>query len=118
MVRIEKIDTRNKGDVNRFVMFPHKIFKNCPQWVPPFIGDIKLMLNRDKHPFYEHSDGDFFLAYRGDEVVGRLGSWRTSLSIDITIPKKASSISLTASTIRKSQMHYSSGVLSGRKRAG
>jgi hypothetical protein len=73
MVRIEKLDTRNKGDVNRFVMFPHKIFKNCPQWVPPFIGDIKLMLNRDKHPFYEHSDGDFFLAYRGDEVVGRLG---------------------------------------------
>jgi hypothetical protein len=72
MVRIEKLDTRNKGDVNRFVMFPHKIFKNCPQWVPPFIGDIKLMLNRDKHPFYEHSDGDFFLAYRGDEIVGRL----------------------------------------------
>jgi hypothetical protein len=72
MVRIEKIDTRSKGDVQRFVMFPFKIYKVCPQWVPPFIGDIKLMLNRDKHPFYEHSEGDFFLAYRGKEIVGRL----------------------------------------------
>jgi hypothetical protein len=72
MVRIEKIDTRSKGDVQRFVMFPFKIYKDCPQWVPPFIGDIKLMLNRDKHPFYEHSEGDFFLAYRGKEIVGRL----------------------------------------------
>jgi hypothetical protein len=72
MVRIEKIDTHAKGDVQRFVMFPFKIFKGCPQWVPPIIGDIKLMLNRDKHPFYEHSVGDFFLAWRGDEIVGRL----------------------------------------------
>jgi hypothetical protein len=72
MVRIEKIDTRSKRDVQQFVMFPFKIFKGCPQWVPPIIGDIKLMLNRDKHPFYEHSVGDFFLAWRGDEIVGRL----------------------------------------------
>jgi hypothetical protein len=72
MVRIEKIDTRSKRDVQRFVMFPFKIFKSCPQWVPPIIGDIKLMLNRDKHPFYEHSVGDFFLAWRGDDIVGRL----------------------------------------------
>jgi hypothetical protein len=72
MVRIEKIDTRSKRDVQSFVMFPFKIFNGCPQWVPPIIGDIKLMLNRDKHPFYEHSEGDFFLARRGDEIVGRL----------------------------------------------
>jgi hypothetical protein len=72
MVRIEKIDTRSKADVQRFIMLHFDIHKGCPQWVPPFIGDIKLMLNRDKHPFYEHSDGDFFLAYRGEEVVGRL----------------------------------------------
>jgi hypothetical protein len=72
MVRIEKIDTRSKGDVQRFIKLHFTIHKDCPQWVPPFIGDLKLMLNRDKHPFYEHSDGDFFLAFRGSEVVGRL----------------------------------------------
>jgi len=72
MIRVEKIDTRSKRDVQRFVMLHFDIHKSCPQWVPPFINDHKLMLNRDKHPFYEHSDGDFFLAYQGDRVVGRL----------------------------------------------
>jgi GNAT superfamily N-acetyltransferase len=30
------------------------------------------MLNRKKHPFFEHSDGDFFIALRDKEVVGRI----------------------------------------------
>ncbi|NLG97893.1 MAG: hypothetical protein GX491_11075 [Chloroflexi bacterium] len=30
------------------------------------------MLDRDKHPFHEHSDADFFIARRGKEVVGRI----------------------------------------------
>ncbi|MEN4101056.1 MAG: hypothetical protein ROW52_14145 [Anaerolineaceae bacterium] len=72
MVRVEKIDTQSKRDVRRFIKLYFDIHKNLPRWVPPFIGDLKLMLNRQKHPFYEHSDGDFFLALRGDEVVGRL----------------------------------------------
>lgn len=73
MVNIEKIDTRSKAKVNEFVKFHYRLYQGHPQWVPPFINDIKLMLNRDKHPFYEHSDGDFFVARRGGEVVGRIG---------------------------------------------
>ena len=72
MVTVEKIDTRNKKQVNEFVMFPFGLYKDVPQWVPPFISDIKMMLNRDKHPFYEHSDADFFVARRNGEIVGRL----------------------------------------------
>lgn len=73
MVNIEKIDTRSKAKVNEFVKLHYRLYQGHPQWVPPFINDIKLMLNRDKHPFYEHSDGDFFIARRGNEVVGRIG---------------------------------------------
>ncbi len=72
MITIEKIDVKNKQQVNQFVMFPFELYKNCPQWVPPFIGDIKLMLNSDKHPFYEHSNADFFIAKNGNDVVGRI----------------------------------------------
>ena len=77
MVNIEMIDTRNsysasKARVNEFVQFHYRLYKGHPQWVPPFVDDIKLMLNRNKHPFYEHSIGDFFVARRGDEVVGRI----------------------------------------------
>ncbi len=72
MVTIEKIDTSSKAKVNEFVKFHYDLYKGHPQWVPPFYSDIKLMLNRQKHPFYEHSDGDFFIARRGSEVVGRI----------------------------------------------
>ncbi len=46
--------------------------KDVPQWVPPIKGGIRDTLNRNKHPYYEHSDADFFLAKDGDEVVGRI----------------------------------------------
>ena len=72
MIRIEKIDTRNKTQVNQFIQLPFRLYSDCPQWVPPFISDVKIMLNRDKHPFYERSDADFFLAWQDEEVVARL----------------------------------------------
>jgi GNAT superfamily N-acetyltransferase len=31
-----------------------------------------MMLNRKKHPFYEHSDADFFVARRDGQIVGRV----------------------------------------------
>jgi len=71
-IQIEKVDTSNKSQVEAFVRFPFRIYKDCPQWVPPILSDIRLMLNRSKHPFYEHSDADFFLAKQNGEIVGRI----------------------------------------------
>ena len=72
MLTIEKVDTTNKQQVKRFVQFYYDLYKNCPQFVPPPFGDAYLPLNRKKHPFFEHSDGDFFLAVRDNQVVGRI----------------------------------------------
>lgn len=72
MLTVETVDTSSKNHVDEFVRFPFRLYQNCPQWVPPIIADMKSMLNRQNHPFYEHSDGDFFIARRGDEIVGRV----------------------------------------------
>ena len=72
MLTIEKIDTSNKQQVKRFVELPYQLYKDCPQWVPPLLVDAYLPLNRRKHPFFEHSEADFFLAVRAGEVVGRI----------------------------------------------
>jgi GNAT superfamily N-acetyltransferase len=74
MLTIDKVDISSKAQVNEFVMFHYNLYKKCPQWVPPFISDIKLMMNPNKHPFYEHSDADFFIAKRDGEVVGRIAA--------------------------------------------
>lgn len=74
MLAVEKIDTRDKPHVRRFVQIPFRLYAKHPQWVPPPMGDVEMMLNRQKHPFYEHSDGDFFIAVRDRRDVGRIAA--------------------------------------------
>ena len=62
-------DARQQRD---FIRFPWSIYKGDPNWVPPLVMDMKVALNRDKHPFYEHSDAIFFIAYRDGRPVGRI----------------------------------------------
>jgi hypothetical protein len=74
MLNIEKVDTGNKSQVKRFVQLPHKLYKDCPQWVPPLDIDAYAQLNPKKHPFYEHSVVEFFLAVRDGRDVGRIAA--------------------------------------------
>jgi hypothetical protein len=74
MVAIQKVDTNNKLQVKRFVELPYRLYKECPQWVPPLYLDAYMYLNRKKHPFHEHSDVDFFLAVRDGRDVGRIAA--------------------------------------------
>lgn len=74
MLTIVKVDTEDKKIVQRFVNLPHRIYKKCPQWVPPLNVDAYNQLNRRKHPFHEHSDVDFFLAVRDGRDVGRIAA--------------------------------------------
>jgi GNAT superfamily N-acetyltransferase len=74
MINIEKVDLTSKEQVNAFVHFQYDLYKDNPQFCPPFFNDIKLMLNKQKHPFYEHSDGEFFIAKQDGKIVGRLGA--------------------------------------------
>jgi GNAT superfamily N-acetyltransferase len=74
MINIRKIDLKSKEEVNRFIQVPFDLYAGHPQWVPPFITDVKTMLNPDKHPYYEHSDAEFFIAENDGEPVGRIGA--------------------------------------------
>ncbi len=74
MLTTEKFDTGNKPLVRRFIALPYRLYAGHRQWVPPLLGDMELMLNRGKHPFYQHSDADFFLATRDGRDVGRIAA--------------------------------------------
>ncbi len=69
---IRKLNTDSRRDVNAFVQMPFPLYRDCAAWVPPLVDDVKLMLNRRKYPYYEHSDADFFLAERDGRAVGRI----------------------------------------------
>ena len=74
MLSIEEVDTTNKAQVRRFIDIPYRLYANHPYWVPPFRNDIAMMLNREKHPYYEHSTADFFMAVRDGRDVGRIAA--------------------------------------------
>jgi len=74
MLSIEQVDVNNKAQVKRFLDIPYRMYANCPQWVPPIRSDIAMMLNPKKHPFYEHSIADFFIAVKDGKDVGRIAA--------------------------------------------
>jgi hypothetical protein len=71
-MRVRKLDTEDKKDVRQFVEFPFELYANCLQWVPPLISGVELALNRRKHPFYRHSDADFFVAEDNGRTLARI----------------------------------------------
>ncbi len=70
MIEIIKVNT--KALQKEFVEFQYDLYRDCKQFVPPFKSDIYDMMNEKKHPFYDHSISDFFLAKRDGKVVGKL----------------------------------------------
>ena len=89
MLTIEKVDTGNKSQVRQFVEFQYDLYKDCPQWVPPLYVDAYRPLNRKKHPFFDHSEADFFLAVRDGKVVGRICAANNKRFNDYHKTKKA-----------------------------
>ncbi|MBN2554886.1 MAG: hypothetical protein JXA97_03015 [Anaerolineales bacterium] len=72
MIEIQKIDPRSKADVKRYIDLPYPLYRDNPNWVPFLRMDMANMLNAEKHPFYEHSEAEFFIARRDGEDVARL----------------------------------------------
>jgi len=70
-LRIEEV--RHPRDVMAFVRFPWKIYRGDRYWVPPLIKD-QLQKFSPGHPFRSHAEMTLFLAYRGEEVVGRIAA--------------------------------------------
>ena len=53
-----------------FVAFPKRLYEGNRQWVPAFDADMRKILTR-KHPYFEHSPGEFFLIRSGTRTVAR-----------------------------------------------
>ncbi len=63
-----------KKELKTFITLPWKVYREDPNWVPPLISEIKERLNKEKNPFFEHADMDLFLAYKNNEVTGRIAA--------------------------------------------
>lgn len=60
--------------VKPFIDLSWTINSADPQWVPPLRMVFDALLDRDKHPFYEHAEVALFVAERGGKIVGRIAA--------------------------------------------
>jgi GNAT superfamily N-acetyltransferase len=71
-VSVEVRPVRSKRDLARFIKLPWRLYRNEPLWVPPLISERRRHLDRDRNPFFEHAEAEYFLAWRDGEPVGRV----------------------------------------------
>jgi hypothetical protein len=71
-VRVRRVRTR--GDQRAFVELPYRLYRLDPHWIPPLRWETRKQLSRAKNPFFQHADSEYFLALRGDIVVGRIAA--------------------------------------------
>ena len=62
----------SKRELDTFIKLPWRLYRNEPNWVPPLLFDRKRFLDRSRNPFFKHAEVEFFLAWRGDQPVGRI----------------------------------------------
>jgi GNAT superfamily N-acetyltransferase len=69
---VEVRPVRTRSDMKAFIRLPWSLYKGSANWVPPLISERKRHLDRNRNAFFEHSEAEYFLAWRGDEPVGRI----------------------------------------------
>ena len=63
---------RNRRELKRFVKVPFAIHRDSPQWVAPLTFDRMQFLDREKNPWFEHGEAEYFIAERDGEPAGRI----------------------------------------------
>ncbi|HEV2859093.1 MAG TPA: hypothetical protein VGW80_11905 [Solirubrobacterales bacterium] len=64
---------RNGRDLKRFIALPYRLHEGTP-WIPPLKLERRLFLNRKLNPYFKHGEAEYFLALRGERVVGRISA--------------------------------------------
>ena len=73
-VVVQPVETA--ADLRKFIALPYRLYRGDPNWVPPLRMDVRKLLSKQKNPFFQHAEAQYFLAVRQDsrETVGRIAA--------------------------------------------
>lgn len=71
-LRIETV--ADKQDLETFITLPDAIYAGDPHYVKPLMMERKDLLDREKNPYFEHAEAEYWIAWRGDKPVGRISA--------------------------------------------
>jgi len=70
-VPVEVRPVRGRRELTSFIKLPFGLHQGTP-WVPPLIFERRQFLDKDKNPYFDHAEAEYFLAWRDGEPVGRI----------------------------------------------
>lgn len=86
MVTVKEAIT--KSELKKFVKFPFSLYKNSSFWVPPIIKDELDSFDKTKNPAFKTAQARFFLAYKNNQIVGRIAAIINAIEINQQNVKK------------------------------
>jgi hypothetical protein len=67
-------EVESKKDFNSFIELPYKLFSHDKNWVPPLRQAVIDVLDEKKNPFFKHAKIKKWIAFLGEECVGRIAA--------------------------------------------
>ncbi len=64
----------SRAELKSFILFPHRLYRGNPYWVPPLISDERDTLSPGRNPAFEEAEARLFLAKRRGTIVGRVAA--------------------------------------------
>ena len=72
MSNIEIKEVKTKRDLNKFIAFPDRLYEGNKYRVPQLHAFEKSTLSPKKNPAFEFCEARYWLAYKNNEIVGRI----------------------------------------------
>jgi RimJ/RimL family protein N-acetyltransferase len=79
-LRIKAVETASELD--RFVRLPSALYQGHPGFAPPLILERREALDGRKNPYFRHGEARYWLAYHGNQPVGRISAQIDRLYIE------------------------------------
>ncbi len=79
-IRIEPVS--NPKQLQQFIGAAWPLYRDDPNWVAPLIFEQKQRFSPAKNPFFEHAHGQAWVAWRGNQIVGRISAQIDQLHLD------------------------------------
>ena len=74
MNNLQVVPVRSRSDMKAFIDLPWTLYQGDENWVPPIKSEQIKLLTPGKHPFWNFSERELFIAKRGSEAVGRVAA--------------------------------------------
>ena len=71
-LRVAPVEGR--ADLDHFIRLPARLYAGWKGFVAPLVMERRDVLRQDKNPYFRHGTAQYWLAWRGEQPVGRISA--------------------------------------------